>query len=86
MLILYRERDLDEAYRIDCRARTKGNEPWIKREDFRNIYEALLDTYFTNSVEKKLEKKCRSQGFPGMRLGDSAKQKCFWYFCFVFCL
>lgn len=57
MLILYRERDLDEAYKIDCRARTRGNEPWIKREDFRNIYEALLDTYFTNSVEKKLEKK-----------------------------
>ena len=57
MLILYRERDLDEAYKIDCKARTKGNQPWIKREDFRNIYEALLDTYFTNSVEKKLEKK-----------------------------
>ena len=32
MLILYRERDLDEAYRIDCKARTKGNEPWITRE------------------------------------------------------
>ena len=57
MLILYRERDLDEAYRIDCRARTKGNEPWIKREDFRHIYEALLDTYFTKSIENKLEKK-----------------------------
>ena len=57
MLILYRERDLDEAYRIDCKARTKGDEPWIRREDFRNIYEALLDTYFTNSVEKKLERK-----------------------------
>ena len=57
MLILYRESDLDEAYRIDCRARTKGNEPWIKREDFRNIYEALLDTYFTKSIENKLEKK-----------------------------
>ncbi len=57
MLILYRERDLDEAYRIDCKARTKGDEPWIRREEFRNIYEALLDTYFTNSVEKKLERK-----------------------------
>ena len=57
MLILYRESDLDEAYKIDCKARTKGNEPWVTREDFRNIYEALLDTYFTNSIEKKLEKK-----------------------------
>lgn len=57
MLILYRERDLDEAYQIDCKARTKGDEPWIKREDFRHIYESLLDMYFTNSIEKKLEKK-----------------------------
>ena len=45
MLILYRERDLDEAYRIDCRARTKGNEPWIKREDFRPLYEDLIESY-----------------------------------------
>ena len=36
MLILYRERDLDEAYQIDCKARTKGNEPWIQREALEN--------------------------------------------------
>ena len=52
MLILYRERDLDEAYRIDCKARTKGDEPWIRREDFRNIYEALLDTYSFKEGDK----------------------------------
>ena len=50
MLVLYREKDLDEAYRIDCRARTKDNVPWLKREEFRDIYEALLDMHFTKSV------------------------------------
>tara|TARA_A200000159_G_scaffold118254_1_gene112080 strand:+ start:597 stop:848 length:252 start_codon:yes stop_codon:yes gene_type:complete len=56
MLVLYREKDLDEAYRIDCRARTKDNVPWLKREEFRDIYEALLDMHFTKSVEKKVKK------------------------------
>ena len=37
-MILYREKDLDEAYKIDCKARTRHNIPWVKREEFRKIY------------------------------------------------
>jgi hypothetical protein len=44
-MILYREKDLDEAYKIDCKARTRHNIPWIKREEFRKIYEDLMDLY-----------------------------------------
>jgi|TARA_A100001015_G_scaffold111176_2_gene123396 hypothetical protein len=44
-LILYREKDLDEAYKIDCKARTRHNIPWVKREEFRKIYEDLMDLY-----------------------------------------
>ena len=44
-MILYREKDLDEAYKIDCKARTRHNVPWVKREEFRKIYEDLMDLY-----------------------------------------
>ncbi len=44
-MILYREKDLDAAYRIDCKARTRNNMPWVKREEFRTIYEDLMDLY-----------------------------------------
>ena len=44
-MILYRENDLDEAYKIDCKARTRHNIPWVKREEFRKIYEDLMDLY-----------------------------------------
>ena len=44
-MILYREKDLDEAYKIDCKARTRHNIPWVKREEFRKIYEDLMDLY-----------------------------------------
>ena len=44
-MLLYTEKQLDVAYRIDCKARTKSNEPWVKREDFRPLYETLLETY-----------------------------------------
>ena len=52
MLVLYRESDLDKAYKIDCKARAKGNEPWLKREQFRNVYESLLDMHFTRALDK----------------------------------
>ena len=44
-MILYREKDLDEAYKIDCKARTRHTVPWVKREEFRKIYEDLMDLY-----------------------------------------
>ena len=44
-MLLYTEKQLDVAYRIDCKARTKCNEPWVKREDFRHLYEDLLESY-----------------------------------------
>ena len=57
MLVLDRESDLDKAYRIDCKARAKGNEPWMKREEFRSVYEALLDMHFTKALAKNYEHK-----------------------------
>ena len=44
-MLLYTEKQLDIAYKIDCKARTKSNEPWVKREDFRPLYETLLEAY-----------------------------------------
>ena len=44
-MLLYTEKQLDVAYRIDCKARTKCNEPWVQREDFRPLYEDLLESY-----------------------------------------
>ena len=44
-MILYREKDLDAAYKIDCKARTRNNLPWVKREEFRTIYEDLMHIY-----------------------------------------
>lgn len=44
-MLLYTEKQLDKAYKIDCKARTRCNEPWIQREDFRPLYENLLESY-----------------------------------------
>ena len=44
-MLLYTEKQLGVAYRIDCKARTKSNEPWITIEDFRPMYEDLLEAY-----------------------------------------
>lgn len=44
-MLLYTEKQLDVAYRIDCKARTTCNEPWVTREDFRPLYENLLESY-----------------------------------------
>ena len=57
MLVLYRESDLDKAYKIDCKARAKGNEPWLKREQFRRVYESLLDMHFTRALDKTYQNK-----------------------------
>jgi hypothetical protein len=44
-MLLYTEKQLDVAYRIDCKARTKCKEAWVTREDFRPVYEDLLESY-----------------------------------------
>jgi hypothetical protein len=44
-MLLYTEKQLDTAYRIDCKARTKSNLPWIKREEFRPLYETLVEAF-----------------------------------------
>jgi|TARA_R100001463_G_scaffold16645_4_gene43109 hypothetical protein len=44
-MLLYTEKQLDVAYRIDCKARTQCNEAWVTREDFRPLYEDLLESY-----------------------------------------
>ena len=44
-MLLYTEKQLDKAYRIDCKSRTKCNEPWLLRENFRPLYESLLEAY-----------------------------------------
>ena len=44
-MLLYTEKQLDKAYRIDCKARTLCNEEWVTREDFRPLYEDLIESY-----------------------------------------
>jgi len=44
-MLLYTEKQLDTAYRIDCKARTRCNEPWLKREEFRPLYEDLIESF-----------------------------------------
>jgi len=50
-MILYREKDLDEAYKLDCKSRTKKNMPWVMREEFRSIYEQLVEIYMIKLAE-----------------------------------
>jgi len=44
-MLLYTEKQLDKAYRIDCKARTKSNEAWVTREEFRPLYEMLIEHF-----------------------------------------
>jgi len=44
-MLLYTEKQLDKAYRIDCKARTKAGLAWILREDFRPLYENLIEAF-----------------------------------------
>jgi hypothetical protein len=38
-MLLYLETDLDKAYKIDCKERTKKDQPWVKREEFERLEE-----------------------------------------------
>jgi len=53
-MLLYTEKQLDVAYRIDCKARTTINQPWILREDFRPLYEGLLEAYMLAHNEENV--------------------------------
>ena len=55
ILIMYLEEDLDRAYRIDCKLRTKQDLAWIKREEFRKVYEELLDAHLKGMPDMPLE-------------------------------
>ena len=55
ILIMYHEDDLDRGYRIDCKMRSKDNLAWIKRADFRIVYEELLHTHLIGIPEMPLE-------------------------------
>ena len=53
-MLLYLEKHLDKAYRLDCKARTKSNEPWITREQFRSLYEDLISIHLQKAEEKNI--------------------------------
>ena len=53
-MLLYLEKDLDRAYRLDCKARTKSNEPWITREQFRSLYEDLINLHLEKAEQENI--------------------------------
>jgi hypothetical protein len=53
-MLLYLEKDLDKAYRLDCKARTKSNEPWITREQFRSLYEDLINLHLEKAEQENI--------------------------------
>ena len=55
ILIMYLEEDLDRAYRIDCKLRTKQELAWVKREEFRKVYEEMLDAHLRGMPDMPLE-------------------------------
>tara|TARA_R100000995_G_scaffold24951_3_gene10758 strand:+ start:8495 stop:8764 length:270 start_codon:yes stop_codon:yes gene_type:complete len=55
ILIMYHEDDLDRGYRIDCKMRSKQDLAWLKREEFRKVYEELLHTHLVGMPELPLE-------------------------------
>ena len=55
ILIMYLEEDLDRGYRIDCKMRTKQDLSWLKRDEFRKVYEELLEAHLKGMPELPLE-------------------------------
>ena len=54
-MLLYTEKDLDRAYKIDRVQRSKQNKPWITRSDFRDLYEELLEVYLEKAASRVCE-------------------------------
>lgn len=52
-MLLYTEKQLDSAYRVDCKARTSCNKPWIIREQFRPVYEKLIELYMQAYISEE---------------------------------
>ena len=52
---MYLEEDLDRAYRIDCKLRSKTDLSWIKREEFRKVYEEMLNAHLKGMPDMPLE-------------------------------
>ena len=52
---MYLEDDLDRAYRIDCKLRSKTDLAWLKREEFRKVYEELLNAHLEGMPDMPLE-------------------------------
>ena len=42
-MLLYTEKQLDEAWRFDCKKRSQRGTNWLPREQYRDIFEAVLD-------------------------------------------
>ena len=53
-MLLYLEKDLDKAYRLDRKARTKCNEPWVTREQFRSLYEDLISLHLQKAEQENI--------------------------------
>ena len=53
-MLLYLEKDLDRAYRLDCKARAKVNEPWVTREQFRSLYEDLITLHLVKAEKEDI--------------------------------
>ena len=53
-MLLYLEKDLDRAYRLDCKARAKVNEPWVTREQFRSLYEDLISLHLGKAEKEDI--------------------------------
>ena len=68
-MLLYLEKDLDNAYKIDCKERTKKDKPWIKREEFRGVYEELI-TLYLQKAEEHIFVDISLEDLPGWVLGE----------------
>tara|TARA_R100001224_G_scaffold60457_1_gene35945 strand:+ start:307 stop:543 length:237 start_codon:yes stop_codon:yes gene_type:complete len=53
-MLLYLETDLDTAYKLDCKARTKCDEPWVTREQFRSLYEDLISLHLQKAEQENI--------------------------------
>tara|TARA_E500000318_G_C3552094_1_gene209328 strand:- start:1080 stop:1328 length:249 start_codon:yes stop_codon:yes gene_type:complete len=51
-MILYTEKQLEEAWRADCKKRSLNDSPWIKLEEYRSLFEACLDLKISGMDEQ----------------------------------
>ena len=68
-MLLYLETDLDNAYQIDCTERTKKDKPWIQREEFRGLYEELIELYIEKAKDH-IFVDINLEDLPGWVLGE----------------